>query len=78
VVAAAVADLLARGTTRRLPRRPGAAGRAEARVSDTQLRRTHTRKVDWAALSPDARREFLQNLNEPPALTLRVPAAWLR
>jgi hypothetical protein len=78
VVAAAVADLLARGTTRRLPRRPGAAGRAEARVSDTQLRRTHTRKVDWAALSPDARREFLQNLNEPPALTLRVPAARLR
>jgi hypothetical protein len=33
----------------------------------------HTGKVDWAGLEPDARREFLENLNEPPKLQLRVP-----
>jgi hypothetical protein len=33
----------------------------------------HTGKVDWAGLEPDERREFLENLNEPPKLQLRVP-----
>ena len=28
----------------------------------------------WAALEPDERRIFLQSLNEPPKLKLRVPA----
>jgi hypothetical protein len=37
------------------------------------LRRTHVQKVDWAALEPDERRIFLQSLNEPPQLKLRVP-----
>jgi hypothetical protein len=72
-VAAAVADLLRRGVSARLPSRYHSAGRAQARVSDTQLRRLSAGKVDWAALSPEARREFLQNLNEPPRLTLRLP-----
>jgi pimeloyl-ACP methyl ester carboxylesterase len=72
-VAAAVVDLLTRGRTARLPARWQSASRAAAQVSDAQLRRTHASKVDWAALSPKERREFLQNLNEPPHLKLRVP-----
>jgi hypothetical protein len=78
VVAAAVVDLLKRGATARLPRRAAAGSRAAARVSDAQLRRTHADKVDWGALSPEARREFLQNLNEPPRFRLRVPRARAR
>jgi len=75
VVAAAVVDLIRRGTTVRLPRRWASASRARARVSDRQLRRTHAQKVDWAALTPEERRLFLENLNEPPHLRLRVPPA---
>jgi hypothetical protein len=74
LVAAAVADLLERGATARLPARWVSSSRALARVSDAQLRRTHADKVDWGALAPEARREFLQNLNEPLQLRLRVPA----
>lgn len=74
VVAAAVVDLLRTGRTKRLPTRWATASRAEARITDRQLRRTHVQKVDWAALEPQERRIFLQDLNEPPALKLRVPA----
>ncbi len=73
VVAAAVADLLRTGRTKRLPTRWATSSRAEARISDRQLRRTHVEKVDWAALEPEARRIFLEDLNEPPALKLRIP-----
>jgi pimeloyl-ACP methyl ester carboxylesterase len=73
-VAAAVADLLLRGSTRRLPDRWRSASRARTEISDRALRRTHLEKVDWAALTPDARRVFLETLNEPPRLKLRVPA----
>jgi len=44
-------------------------------VSDRQLRRSHAQKVDWGALTAEQRRLFLQNLNEPPHLKLRLPAA---
>jgi pimeloyl-ACP methyl ester carboxylesterase len=74
-VAAAVADLLRRGRTTRLSRELSGASRADAQVSDAQLRRSHVQKVDWAALTPHQRRVFLENLNEPPRLRLRVPAA---
>ena len=74
VVAAAVIDLLRKGTTRRLPTKWSTSSAAEARITDRQLRRTDTRKVDWAALEPEERRLFLQNLNEPPRLKLRVPS----
>ena len=77
-VAAAVAELLRRGTTNRLPRRYASASRARAQVSDARLRRTQVEKVDWAALSAAARREFLQNLNEPLGLALRAPPRRLR
>ena len=73
LIAASVAELLRHGATHRLPRAWRAAGRACARVTDRQLRALHTAKIDWAALSPEARRLFLQNLNEPPRFALRVP-----
>ena len=73
LVAAAVVDFLERGATARLPSRWMSASRAAARVSDSELRRTHADKVDWSALAPEARRAFLQNLNEPPRFKLRVP-----
>jgi pimeloyl-ACP methyl ester carboxylesterase len=74
VIARSIADLLHTGRTKRLKsklaRRTSA---AEARISDAELRRTHTAKVDWVGLEPDARRVFLQTLNEPPKLRLRLP-----
>jgi pimeloyl-ACP methyl ester carboxylesterase len=73
VIAAAVADLLRTGGTRRLSSSYRGIARASAQVSDAELRRTHAQKVDWAALSPKARRLFLENLNEPLHLRLRVP-----
>jgi pimeloyl-ACP methyl ester carboxylesterase len=72
-VAHAVADLLRGGKTHRLSTRWTVASAAEARISDRQLRRTQTTKVDWSALSAEARQNFLQSLNEPPALKLRAP-----
>ena len=73
-VASAIVDLLRKGSTKRLPREWKSNSRAQARVTDRELRRTHTDKVDWASLTPVQRREFLQNLNEPLKLRLRVPA----
>jgi len=72
-IAAAIVDLLRKGVTRKLEAEWRYTGRAEARISDTQLRKTHTGKVDWASLEPEERRTFLQTLNEPPKLQLRVP-----
>jgi pimeloyl-ACP methyl ester carboxylesterase len=74
VVAAAVTELLREGTTQLLPQKWKSNSAAEARISDRQLRRMHMRKVDWASLEPEERRMFLENLNEPPKLKLRVPA----
>lgn len=73
-VAAAIVELLRKGSTTRLPTRWASGGRAQARVTDRELRRTHADKVDWTRLTPAQRRDFLQNLNEPPKLRLRVPA----
>lgn len=73
LVAAAVADILRRGRSARLPDRLRSASRAYVHVSDRQLQRSHTEKVDWAALTAEQRRLFLENLNEPPHLKLRAP-----
>ena len=78
VVAAAVVDMLRRGSTTRLPAAWPSSSRASTQVSDRQLRRSHAQKVDWAALTPEERRVFLQNLNEPPQFKLRVPGATRR
>jgi hypothetical protein len=77
-VATAVIDLLRSGSTAVLPTRWRSHSRAQAIISDRQLRRLHTHKVDWAALEPEARRHFLENLNEPPQLRLRIPPGGLR
>lgn len=73
-VGAAVVDLLRHGATKRLPANWRGANRAQAQVSDSQLRRLHASKVNWGTLSPEERRLFLQNLNEPVSPRLRVPA----
>ncbi|HEY6481993.1 MAG TPA: hypothetical protein VIY54_00535 [Steroidobacteraceae bacterium] len=73
IVAAAVTELLATGTTLRLKSEWQTSSTAEAHVSDAQLRRMQADKVDWARLEANERRQFLQNLNEPPKLHLRVP-----
>lgn len=75
VVARAIADLLRTGATARLPRSWPRRSTAAARITDAALRRAHVEKVDWAALEPAERRAYLQDLNEPPTLRLRVRAA---
>jgi pimeloyl-ACP methyl ester carboxylesterase len=71
-VAAAIVDVLRKGSTRRLSTRWASKSRAQARVSDRDLRREHAGKVDWASLTPVERADFLQSLNEPLKLRLRV------
>lgn len=72
-VTAAVVDLLRSGSTRRLPSQWTTRSRAETQVSDTELARLTPAKIDWPSLSADERRLFLEYLNEPPKLRLRVP-----
>ncbi|MDE2049874.1 MAG: hypothetical protein KGJ72_02560 [Gammaproteobacteria bacterium] len=74
-VASAIVELLRKGRTKRLPTRWRSKSRAQARVSDRELHRTLGDKVDWASLTPAQRRDFLESLNEPPKLRLRVPAS---
>lgn len=74
VVAQAVADVLRTGQTPILSSSAPRTGQARAQITDAELQRTHVDKVDWASLSPEARRVFLQTLNEPPQLKLRAPA----
>lgn len=72
-VASALVELLRAGRTRRLADSWRSGSKAQAQISDAALRRMHAEKVDWTALEPEQRRLFLQNLNEPPRLRLRVP-----
>jgi predicted Fe-S protein YdhL (DUF1289 family) len=74
-VAEALADVLRTGETARLETKWARGGNAEARISDAELRRTHTEKVDWVHMDAEARQRFLRTLNEPPHLKLRVVAA---
>lgn len=73
-IAAAVIDLLRGGSTRRLACEWRTMSRAEARISERALLRGAGEKVEWARLTPEERRSFLQNLNEPLKLRLRIPA----
>jgi hypothetical protein len=72
-VAQAIAEVLHTGRTQHLASKLARPSAAEARITDAELRRTHTEKVDWAGLEPDDRRVFLQTLNEPPKLKLQLP-----
>ncbi len=75
-VAAALVDLLRTGHTRRLESGPGspddAAATATFTFTDAQMRAALDGKLDWSALSGEARREFLHDLNDLPEL---LPAA---
>jgi hypothetical protein len=72
-VARAIAEVLHTGRTQHLASKLARPSAAEARITDAELRCTHTQKVDWAGLEPDDRRVFLQTLNEPPKLKLQLP-----
>ena len=68
LVANAVIDLLRTGRTRRLPQRMIAAAARHAHVSDADLRRSFSRKIDWQRLSTAERRRYFTRLNAPPPL----------
>jgi CHAT domain-containing protein len=69
-VAAAVVDLLRDASTSRLATRATPARTGSARITDAELRRRQTGKIDWTGLEPEQRRLYLANLNEPPKLRL--------
>lgn len=73
LIAVSIAELLRTGSTDRLTTKGPPKAVAEARIGDRALRRTHVGKVEWTHLEPEERRIFLQTLNEPPRLRLRVP-----
>ena len=65
-VARAVLDLLRHGRTSRLAAQPGRLRGRTVTVRDSELRSTWLQKIDWAGLAPAARRDYLNDLNEPP------------
>jgi hypothetical protein len=65
-VARAVLELLRYGRTSRLAAQPGRLRGRTVTVRDGELRGTWLQKIDWAGLAPAARRDYLNDLNEPP------------
>jgi pimeloyl-ACP methyl ester carboxylesterase len=65
-IIAGTIDLLKTGKTRRFAASPRIRRNIRRRVRDAQLRREYQGKVDWPQMSPEERRLFLDNLNEPP------------
>jgi len=65
-VIAGTIDLLKSGSTRRFSVQPRIRSAARRRVRDADLRREYQGKIDWPHMSPEERRRFLDNLNEPP------------
>lgn len=65
-IARALAQLLLRGRTDLLPSRWTAARERPVQVSDSTLRHIGSSKVDWTALTPAARRAYLNRLSDPP------------
>jgi hypothetical protein len=65
-VGGALIELLRSGGTGQLTTRWNASRAGAGRVSDTELRGMYAEKVDWSALSPRQRREYLNRLNLPP------------
>ena len=65
-IIAGTIDLLNSGTTRRFSASPRIRRNMRTRVRDAELRRDYPGKVDWPHMSPEERRLFLDNLNEPP------------
>jgi len=65
-VGRALVELLRNGRTTRLARSHAPRAGREVTVSDAQLRTTWRIKVDWAQLTPAARRIYLNRLNQAP------------
>jgi len=65
-VARAVLELLRSGRTSCLAAQPGRLRGRTVTVRDSELRGTWLQKIDWAGLAPAARRDYLNDLNEPP------------
>jgi len=65
-VIAGTIDLLESGRTRRFAASPPPRRGARKRITDAQLRREYSGKIDWPQMSPRERRVFLDTLNEPP------------
>lgn len=74
-IAASIIDVLKSGATGRLPARWVSRARACATISDQQLAHLPSGKLDWARFTPQQRQTFLDTLNEPPPLQLRVHGA---
>jgi pimeloyl-ACP methyl ester carboxylesterase len=68
-VIAGTIDLLRSGRTRRFASAPRIQRNSRMRVRDADLRREYQGKVDWPHMTPEERRLFLDNLNEPPRRT---------
>jgi len=65
-IARALTQLLLRGRTDLLSSRWQAARERPVLVSDTALRAVGAEKLNWVALSPAARRAYLNHLSDPP------------
>jgi hypothetical protein len=65
-VARAVLELLRQGRTTRLASIASTRNARMVTVSDSQLRTTWNEKIDWTAMTPDERRRYLNQLNQPP------------
>jgi len=65
-VIAGTIELLKTGKTRRFATAPRIRHNTRRRVRDAALRLEYPGKVDWPQMSPEERRLFLDNLNEPP------------
>jgi hypothetical protein len=72
-VAEAIVDVLKFGDTRRLPARWSSRARSRAVISDAELAALPAGKLHWARLSARQRQGFLDRLNEPPPVRMRVP-----
>ena len=73
LVARAVIDLLQTGRTRRLPQRVFASRGRHAYVTDTEMRRSLSRKVDWQRLTTAERRRYFARMNAAPPLYWPAP-----
>jgi pimeloyl-ACP methyl ester carboxylesterase len=65
-VIAGTVELLESGATQRFTAEPLLQRGTIARVRDAELRELYLGKVDWAHMSPEERRLFLDTLNEAP------------
>jgi hypothetical protein len=73
LVANALTDLLRTGRTRRLPQRAFASRGRHSHVTDSEMQRSLSRKIDWQQLTTAERRRYFSRLNVPPPLYWSAP-----